>query len=272
MPSPAFGLYLVNPARKRGKVRTTRKARCNSPKRKKAKKVSAISIPVSSTTSPIMKTRRRKSSRKNPIRRRRKSSARRNPITRRRRSRGFSIRRNPIGAEVQNIFNEGNLKLAAAALVYTTGTSIILNKMLASQMAKQGSIPGMKPGAVSPIGLTLYKALIGIGLAMVTRKKYPKFAEGVGVGTVLVVGSDLVKQSKILDMLPGTAAQGIARYLPPPRGAGAYTPGVSPTFTGPGAAFIGGGAPRSRGMGTMLTGTAARNLVANGAANFSVAN
>lgn len=297
MPAPGFGMYLLNPAKRRKVARRPRRvAKKNPPAPARiARKVGKSRWHHKRGTfvyNPTMSKRRRKA-RRNPSRkrravrrrrvraslpnpmktRRRKSrrSARRNPARRSRRAsrrRSYSFR-NPMPGAVTEVFNGENLKLAGGALVYTTGASIILNKLLASSMAASGSLPGMKPGAVSPIGLTLWKAGIGILTVMATKNKFPKFAEGVALGTVIVCGSDLIKQSKILDTLPGA---GLGRYLSPRGGMGSYTPGVSSTFTGPGSAFIGGGAPRARGgFGTALTPASARAMVSN-VPNFAAAN
>ncbi len=271
MPAPGFGMYLVNPAKKhRGARKKSRKARKN-PSRSRASRGSPVS-----TAPAKMKTRRRRKARRNPSSRRRSGrvvvinptrrrsrKARRNPARRASSRRGFSLR-NPVGDVVRDIASESNLKIAGGALVFTTGASIVINKLLASDMARNGSIPGMKPGAISPIGLTLYKAALGVLTIMATRTKFPRFADGVAVGTALVVGSDLIKQSGIDKQLSGIAqSAGVGRYLAPSRGMGAYVPGVNPVFTGPAAGFLGGGAPRSRGFGTSLTAGAARNMVSS---------
>lgn len=203
----------------------------------------------------------------NPRRRRR--SSRRNPARRSRRSsrRGFSLR-NPAGEIVSDLFNRDALITTAGALTYTTVTQIVMNKLLQSQMARSGSLPGLRPGAVSPIGMTIYKILLGGLGVMLLRRRAPSFAQGVALGTTILVGSDLLKQSNVLAQL---GVPGAGRYLAPGRGAGAYTPGVNPIFTGPGASFLGGGAPRARGAGTMLSPTQTNAMIRN-TPDFAAAN
>lgn len=180
------------------------------------------------------------------------------------------MRRNPVTDVVTDIFNRDTLEMAAGALGAIAGTRWAVNKLLAGTTAW----PGMKTaaGVQSPMGVAIYRALIGGVGAYLLRNRMPKLAQGIAIGTAVGLAQDIIRAQNLAPTIPWN---GTSAYLPPGgvgRGMRAYTPGVPAVFTGPGSAFITGGAPRSRGMNTMLTAPVARNMVANGAPNFAMPN
>lgn len=153
--------------------------------------------------------------------------------------------RNPVSGVVGDIFNSENLTLGAGIVAAQVGSNIVVNKLRASHMAAQGSLPGLNPASPSPIAIMLYKLVIGAGVGYLLRNQAPRFARGLIIGSVAGAMSDLLVQSRALSMIPGA---GVGRYFGPAgvggrvgRGAGAYLPGTGTRFTGPGSAFLQGG-------------------------------
>lgn len=257
----AYGMYLLNPPKKRRSKSRRRVARRG---KKRASKINP----------PMKKTRRRRKARsalRNPSRRRRSRRARvarRNPVRRRRRSSMRSARRNPSrrrrfarrnpGSGIIAEFTNQDMLATAGGLI--TGT--ILAPLIVTKLTKPGSmLPGLDPAKPSAIGRTVWKAALAGGAGFLLRNKAPRFAEGLMLGAVAIVGTDLLAQSGLIAKL--NTAAGVSRYYGSPRGTGAYLPGTSPTFTGPGSAFLRPtGVPMLRrpGTGAALTRGAMRNM------------
>ncbi len=242
-----YGITLVNPARKKSR-RKRRTARRRNPR-----PLSSVQ-PAKQTN--MSKTRRRGRRRRNPSRRRsnrRRSTiiAIRNPSRGRRRGRSRRMR-NPVGV-VSDIFSSHNLTLGAGIVTSQVGTNMVLNQLRASQMAINGSLPGLKPGQESAMAIMLYKLVLGAGVGFLLRNQAPRFSEGMIIGSVAGAMGDLLAQSRVLASLPGGA--GVGRYFPAARRSiGGYTPGVPAIFTGPAGQFLNNGAPqpRRRGMGAIV--------------------
>ena len=231
----AFGMYLLNPGGKAVAKKSRRRVR------RKRNRHFAKSNPMK-----IRRRRKARSARRNPSRRRRARSrrivvinprrrrrrmrsTRRNPAHRSRR-RSFS-RRNPFDGVVSDVFNQNTLTTAGGVLVGVTVPSLIVNKMVAS--ASMSKLPGLNS---SPMARTFYKLIIAVLPAYMLRRNAPRFAEGLLLGGIAAAGNDLLNQSGLLTQITG--AVGLNRYYPPARGAGAYLPGTSPLFTGPGSGFL----------------------------------
>lgn len=147
--------------------------------------------------------------------------------------------RNPVSGVVGDIFNSDTLTLGAGVVVGTTGPTIVVNKLRASQMAVNGSLPGLNPANPSPMAIMLYKLVIGAGVGYLLRNQSPRFARGMIIGAVSGAMSDLLMQSRVLQSIPGA---GVSRILPASRpGAGAYVPGISTRFTGPSSNYLAAG-------------------------------
>lgn len=245
----AYGMYLLNPPKKR-----RRKSRRRVARRGK-KRASKINPPMKKTRrrrkarsalrnpSRRRRTRRARAARRNPARRRRRSmrSARRNPSRRRR-----FARRNPGSGIIAEFTNQDMLATAGGLI---TGT--ILAPLLVTKLSKPGSmLPGLDPAKPSPLGRTLWKAGFAGAAGFLLRNKAPRFAEGLMLGAVAIVGTDLLAQSGLIAKI--NSAAGVSRYYGSPRGTQAYLPGTSPTFTGPGSAFL-----RPTGVPMLRRGTGA---------------
>lgn len=250
--------------------------------------------------------RSRSFSRKNPVRRRRRRSfARRNPARRaslkhvmvfpngrrRRRSRrGFAARnpvrrrsfsrRNPAGDFSSTIFDRDTMMLGAGVVVGTVGTNMLLNALLLPN-AQTGAVPFQLPGVntaqagyMNSVPVALYKFAIGASVGYLLRNSSPKLGQGIVVGAFAGAISTVLQSTNLLATLPGgggtaapnTSTAGVGRYFGSRRGAGSYTPGVNPIFTGPASGFLGNGSPmgsgrlgmRRPGMGALFNRHTAR--------------
>lgn len=244
-----FGIVLVNPSKR--KKSAGRKRSSSSKRRRRALTVKRKSILSASVQTKNPKMKKRRSGRRrnrNPSRRRnrRRSSmiVIRNPARGRKRSRSRRMR-NPVGV-VTDIVNSNTLTLGAGIVTAQVGTNLVLNKLRRTQMATQGSLPGLKPGQESALAIMIYKLAIGAGAGYLLRNQSPRFSQGLIVGAVAGALSDLLMQSKILQ------TAGVGRYYGSGRpGAGAYLPGTSTRFTGPASQFLQNSVPRP-GMGAAV--------------------
>jgi len=254
----SFGMYLLNPRGKSaGHPKSRRRAR-----RKKNR-------PFSSQNPMKTRRRRARSARRNPSRRRRSRSrrsivvinprrrrrmhsARRNP-SRRRHRRSFS-RRNPLEGAVSEVFNQNTVTTAGGVLIGITVPNLIVNKMVTS--SSMSSLPGLQ---TSPMARTFYKLAIAVIPAYFLRRSTPRLAEGLLLGGIAAAGNDLLNQSGLMTQITGSV--GLNRYFPP-KGARAYLPGTSSTFTGPGSGFLNrSNAPMiRRGMAAPVNNAFARRL------------
>lgn len=291
-----YGMYLLNPGKKRRsrKARRARRFAAKNPMKTRRRKSRRRSKPFSSQNpSRRVRRRRRSFARRNPARKRRaalkhvlflnpsmktrrrsrrRRFAARNPMRSRRR-RHFSFR-NPSGA-IQAVLNKETMTLGAGVVLGNVGTGMILNKLLLP--GADGKIPlalpgvdTTKPNYMGSIAVSFYKLAIGGAIGYFVSKKSARLGEGIIIGAVAGALSDVIKTSNVLASIPGgSAALGVGRYFPGRRGAGAYVPGVPPIFTGPASAFIPGGSPGARvngmprrnGTGTMVTRRSAAGAV-----------
>jgi len=262
----AYGMYLLNP-----KTSKSRKSRRRGARRRKTRSFS--------TPNPMKKSRRKRRSfaRRNPARRRRARRAKRivalNPRRRRRRfsrmnpsrsrrrrvnRRSFS-RRNPSGDVIGTFTSSDMLTTAAGVITATLGANLVVNKLATSPSTQK--LPGLDPAKPSAMARTIYKGLIAGGTGFLLRNKAPRFAEGLMLGAVAVVGADLLAQSGLLTQLQQAA--GVNRYYGPSRGTRAYLPGTPSILTGPGSAFLNrSSAPMARrpGMGAPVNRSFLRSV------------
>ncbi len=291
-----YGMYLLNPNGRRAKKRKAKRSfSTRNPMKKTRRKSRRHSLALRNP--PKRRKARRSFSRRNPARRRRRaglkhvlflnpmkhrrrksrrrSFAARNPAGRSRRRRSMFSFRNPSGV-VSSVFSRENLTMAGGIVTGNVASALVLNKLLLPDAS--GKIPLRLPGVdttkqgyMQSMPVSLYKVIIGGGIGLLVMKKYPRFGQGMILGAVAGLVSDAVRQSNVLASLPGgNQALGVGRYFPPANrnGTSSYVPGVSPVFTGPGSAFLGGGSPRARingnpgrgGMGAALTRSTASSL------------
>jgi len=269
----AYGMYLLNPksspakkSRRRGaRRRKNRSLTKSNPMKKSRRRRRSFA-----TRNPARKRRARRSRRLialNPKRRSRRFS-RRNParsMRRVRRGRSFS-RRNPSGDIFGTFTSPDMLTVAGGVVVGTLGSNLIVNKLATT--ASTQKLPGLDPAKPSAFARTLYKGLIAGGTGYLLRAKAPRFSEGLMLGAVAVVISDLLSQSGVLTQIQ--TAAGVSRYYGA-RGVG-YLPGTNTRFTGPAQRFLTrNNAPRP-GMGAAIGPNFMRKTVANAEGAFTGAN
>jgi hypothetical protein len=264
-----------------------RKARRNPSRRRKARRGS----PKIFIVNPMKKSRRRRSRgrSRNPMKRR--GGYRRNVSRRssRRRSRS-SYRRNPIQV-VQTLFGSDMLSLGAGVIIGSAGAQTVLNYLQAADTAgkRRFSLPGVDYTPLATTGgaaafyeknawvLAGYKLLIAGGGGWLLRNQSPRLARGIMLGAIVGAATDVLNNTGMLSGGAFVLNRGTSAYFGPGRGMGrgmaALTPGVSPTFTGPGAGFLNGanGAPMSRGMGRALSPAQTNNMIKS-VPNFAAAN
>lgn len=295
MPVP-FGMYLINPG-KRKKSSRKKSFTSKNPMKTKRRRRSF------SRKNPSMKrrTRRGRFTKRNPASRRRRSSAimvfpnsmkrkrrrsfsARNPV--RRRGRRSFIRRNPASGIGSTIFDRDTMIVAGGVVIGTVGTNLVLNKLLLPNAA--GAVPFKLPGVnfqqsnyMNSIPVALYKFGIGAAAGYLLRNTSPRLAQGIVVGAFAGGISSILQSTNALGGLQSanvpativtTAAPGVSRFFRGARGAGAYVPGVPSIYTGPASGFLNKGSPMGRkfgmrrGAGAMFNRTNARratNKIAN---------
>ncbi len=172
---------------------------------------------------------------------------------------------------VRELVNPNMLAMGAAIVAGNIGTNMVLNKAIAVDPTtgrRAFSLPGVdynQPDAATfyaknYIVLALYKLLLPGAVGYFLRNQSPRLSQGLMISGVTMAISDLVKGSNVLASIPG---MGVGRNFGAARGANSYTPGVSPTFTGPASAFLNRGLPAARrGTGAILN----RNFMRNAAA------
>lgn len=176
--------------------------------------------------------------------------SRRNPArrTNRRRSRGRGIfsRRNPGSGVIAEFTSQDMLTTAGGVIVGGIGATLIVDKL-----SKAGSmLPGLDPAKnPSPYGRTIWKAVIAGAAGYLLRHKTPRFAEGLMLSAVAIVGNDVLVQSGVVNQV--RTAAGVGRFYGARPGMG-FLPGTSTRFTGPAQRFLArNNAPRP-GMGAMV--------------------
>ncbi len=252
---PGYGMYLFNPGKRKKSRRKIRRSKA----RRKASGRFAKSNPTmkksrrrrkarSALRNPSRRRRSRRArvARRNPARRRRRARmARRNPARRRRRG-GLFSRRNPGSGIIAEFTSQDMLTAAGGVIVGGIGATLIVDKL-----SKPGTmLPGLDPAKPTAYGRTIWKAVIAGGAGFLLRGKAPRFAEGLMLSAVAMVGNDVLVQSGIVGQI--RTAAGVSRYYGARPGAG-MLPGTSTRFTGPAQRFLTrNNAPRPRGMGAVV--------------------
>ncbi len=265
---PGYGMYLFNPGKRK-------KSRGKSRRRVARRKAKSFSKPnpmktrrrrrVRSARRNPSRRRRARVARRNPARRRRRRSmrsARRNPARRSRRRRGFFSRRNPGSGIIAEFTSTDMLTTAGGAL-----TGSILSALIVDKLSKPGTmLPGLDPAKPTAYGRTLWKAGIAGAAGYLLRGKAPRFAEGLMLSAVVMVGNDVLNQSGVISQI--RSAAGVGRYYP--RGTG-LLPGTSTRFTGPAQQFLRNNAPRP-GMGAAIRNNFVAKTAAQSEGAFTGAN
>jgi hypothetical protein len=253
-------------------------------RRKHAKKRSGFAS-LFSSRNPMAKTRRsgkKRRHRKNPAR---SGGYRRNA---RRQHRRRSHRRNPVPV-VRELFAADNLSLAAGVVTGAVGARTVINFLQGADATgnRRFSLPGVNyTNAANPtlfyqqngFLIAAYELAIAGLAGWALKGQSPRLARGIMLGGLVAATTDILTTTGIISGgafklmgSSGVSSRGTGAYLRAPRsGMGALTPGVSPTFTGPGAAFLNGanGAPMSRGLSRRVGPNQARDMVA-GVPNFA---
>lgn len=218
-------------------------------------------------------------------RRSRRGFASRNPVRRR----SFT-RRNPAGDLGSTIFDRDTMAIAGGVVIGTVGTNMLLNAILLPN-ATTGAVPFALPGVntsqanyMNSVPVALYKFAIGAGVGYLLRNSAPKIGQGIVVGAFAGAISTVLASTNVLSGLPGGSSlasgtiapgvsvtqPGVGRYFRARAGAGSYTPGVNPIFTGPASGFLTNGSPMRgvpkfgmrRGAGALFNKHTARSATA----------
>jgi len=206
-----YPLPFINPPRraKRRKAATARRSRHHSPAMR-AKISRAVKAAMRRRSGGGMVVHRRRPVRRHSYaiaRRRSYAPARRsnrivmgrllNPRGGRRMRRRSFRRRNPVGglAGIKSMLNSNTLAIAGGAITGSVATGWVLGKY--------GS---MLPGSSSKFGPAIYQLAIPMTGAYFLRRKYPRFAEGLVIGGVIMAITTIMKSG-----LAGASAAGVVQ-------------------------------------------------------------
>lgn len=284
MPFPPYGMWVINPAKKKQGRKTSRKSAMKT--RKKSRR-------MFSNRNPVKRRKRRaamnrvlflNSPRKKSKRRR--GFGMRNPVRRMSVRRSFG-RSNPSGGFVETVFNKDMLVVGSGVVVGNIGTGLILNKLLLPDATGRVplALPGVdttKPGYMQSLPVAIYRAGIALGAGYFLKDRTPKLAQGIMIGGIAGALSDLVKRSNVLSGLQtttpaaattSTSTAGTGAFLPSPRGVRTYIPGVPPIESGPGTRFLNPNGNRMArpGVGAVVS-RKWMNRTVQGAPNFAKPN